>query len=604
MTPDELLAATPTVLPSIKNLPGIPSWIDVEDDTEVEERTPPTMSQKIAALFDFWTFCDILHFHGGSEAFSACHTEVWNWHVRPNASLRQLIIESRGMLKSTIFSVGRTLWRIYQNPNIRLFVGCETLKLSHAFIREVKASLEDEWLQEHVWNSRPHIKGPLIPVMDKLGKARRYEKFGDTTAAEDKKVVWRADAIQVLRTKKLKEPTLVAGAVGATATGFHYDEVIFDDVVTFDNVATMDKIDRVFSWIYDIESVLDPPRLDQELLQHFYKCCPEHFDKLARWCISGGRVTVVGTRYDEADYYGHVIANQEDLQFDVWQKNIYVNGRDNSDGYRWPEVWNEQLELLKRAQLEKRHGGDGVRRWYSQYLNSIVNPQDVKAEWDKIHWVQGNYYRYIEKLNVVRVYDGAGEDATTVADVRLRICVDPAATAKKKSDLSTIAVGGIGTNGKLYVFDFWMRKADSTKWIPQVYKYSSKWNCMYVSIESVAFSNELFNTFRLAYFDKYWPLHLNAYTPSNQMSKVDRIENSLYVAMHNELVCMATYISQDRELKRQIQFLRKATINDDGPDVLNQLYEVSKPPARKSDKRAPRKPRYKVGGRYGGYNYA
>lgn len=590
--------------PNVYELPGISSWMKLDEEAPKDERTPPTMSQKIVALFDFWTFCDIIYFKGGSDNFSTCHKETWSWHVRPEASLRQLIIESRGMLKSTIFSVGRTLWRLYQNPNIRIFVGCESLKLSHSFIREIKGYLEDTWLQDHVWNARPHFDGPLIPVMDKAGKQRRYEKYGDTTQAEDKKIIWRADAIQVLRPRVMREASVVAGAVNSTATGQHYDEVIFDDVVTFDNSDTEDKLERVFSWIADIESVLDPSRIDGTLYKAFWKCCPEHIDKLAKWCVSGGRNLVIGTLYDEQDYYHYIINNQDVLQYDVHMKNIYVNGKDNSDGYRWPEVWNEEFETLKKAQLTKRFGSKGAIRWYSQYENRIVNPAEIKAEWDNIVWLSGGRYRYLEKENVVRVYDSHFPDAKAIADVRIRICVDPAATESKKSDFTAIVVGGFGTDKTLYVFDFWMEKADSSKWIPQLYKYSSKWNCITAHIECVAFSTELLKVFRLVYFEKYWPLLLMPYSPTNQMSKVDRIENGVYVLMHNSQVAMATYISKHTELKKQVQFLRRKTVKDDGPDVLNQLYEVSTPPSRQT-KRGKRKPKYVVGAsRYGGYQYA
>ncbi len=87
-----------------------------------------------------------------------------------------------------------------------------------------------------------------------------------------------------------------------------------DDVVTFDNVSTMDKIEKVFSWIYDIGSILDPAYLDHQLVNAFRACSPAHWKKMARWAISGGFMTVIGTRYDESDYYGYINENQEALK--------------------------------------------------------------------------------------------------------------------------------------------------------------------------------------------------------------------------------------------------------------------------------------------------
>ena len=82
----------------------------------------------------------------------------------------------RGHLKTTVSSVLRILHTLYVNPNVRIFIGCLPKSLSNSIMREVQAFLLDEWNQENVWNNRLHIEGRLIPVMDKLGKQRRYQR--------------------------------------------------------------------------------------------------------------------------------------------------------------------------------------------------------------------------------------------------------------------------------------------------------------------------------------------------------------------------------------------------------------------------------------------
>src|SRR5512141_1086420 len=171
-----------------------------------EERVIPPYNQKVRALFDFWEFVDLIQFRGGKKAFAQCHYELITW-ADTHGKDRELILMPRGHLKSTIMSVARKLWRIYQNPNVRIYVGTSTRFLATAFVRQIKQYLEDPFLQEYVWNDRPHIDGRLVPLMDRTSRSRRND-LGDTEAA-DKKVVWRADAIQVVRSDIMSEPTVV-----------------------------------------------------------------------------------------------------------------------------------------------------------------------------------------------------------------------------------------------------------------------------------------------------------------------------------------------------------------------------------------------------------
>lgn len=550
------------------------------------QRPVPTRADKVRALWDYWKFLDIINFHGGSIAFAQCHRELIGWKLRPDANFRQLVLEARGMLKSTLLSVGYTLWRIYQNPNIRMFVGCESLKLSKAFMREIESYLTDEWNQEHVWNSRPHIDGPLIPIMDSLGKSRRElvrdisSEFGDEFSTDPKKVstakkVWRAEAIQVVRTRNLKEPTVTAGSVGQTSTGFHYDEVIFDDVHTFDNCSSESKIDKVYSWIYDIESVLDDPYVDIELLKCFRSIAGSTFNQLKRWAISGGRVTTIGTRYDDLDYYGHIIENKDALNYETHIRNIYVNGQDPSDGYRWPEKWNEDVENEKRAQFERKHGSTGLARFYSQYHNKIVNLEDAVLDWEQIQWLNPASFK-LEEDNFVSIFN---LDGTLKARFKPRLVVDPTSTSSSTSDFCAIVVGGVYENA-LYVLDFWMKRERVEIWLDKMYDFVNKWNLHEAVIEMVG-------GFKIVEFairklwqgqpDKYRPIAIKDYSPPTNTGdgKNARIETILSPLVSNSLLYLPLYCSRDRDLKKQFIFFGKATTKDDGVDVLAILKETA-----------------------------
>lgn len=589
-------------------LTNIISFAHTRDNTK---REPPTWHQKIEALFSYWAFVDLIGFHGGSANFSECHREMVGWATKKTTPLKQLVLEARGMLKSTCLGVGYVLWRIYQNPNLRLFYGSSVLELSTAFIREIKEYLEDPWLIEYVWNARPHVEGPLIPNMEATKrKSGRSSVVSDVSVGEGSgagKKVWRGQAIQILRDRKMKEPTVTAGSVGQVPTGFHFDELILDDVVTFKNVTSPDLIKKTFSWINDLLSVLDPPYFDTELAQAYWRVAPNLVKLLLPWCISGGRQRVLGTRYDKYDYYGFIKRHQDELGFATHEKNIYVNGKDASDGYRWPEKWNEAVERQIKANLTLQHGSEGKARWYSQYINTIVVPDDKALNFDSIAWYSNHWVHKME--------DGSGfvqirnDEGTVLACFKPFLFADPSTGG----DYAAVCVVGKDHSSKHYwLVDYWHDSCKSDVWIPKVYELAHKWNIKRCSVEMVAGFNELETTFRTTYYpqEKYGVLHLVRYVPSNQSSKQMRIENTLGVYIYNGFFHAPAWVKGYKDVSDQFTFLDKATVHDDGPDVMNQACETC-PAARhpnqqknRKQRKVARRPQIVVNPRYGGVYYA
>ena len=79
---------------------------------------------KVKALTSLRSFCDLIQFRGGTKAFGKVHLELMDWLSLSNEEkgTRKLVLMPRGHLKSTICSQLYPLWRIYQNPNIRIFI--------------------------------------------------------------------------------------------------------------------------------------------------------------------------------------------------------------------------------------------------------------------------------------------------------------------------------------------------------------------------------------------------------------------------------------------------------------------------------------------------
>lgn len=552
------------------------------------DRRPPERTQLITALFDINKFANLIDFHGGISKFGQIHKDglAWTKEHQGRDVIRELILMPRGHLKTTVFTVLDILHSIYINPNVRIYVGSANQNLSKAILREITANLVDPWLQDNVWNNRPHFSGRLIPLMDKGAVQRRMVKLEETgefsdfeedalDPQDDKKKIWRQDAIQVLRPYKLKEPTVVIGSVDSPATGFHYDKLYFDDIINFDNYDKPEKVERLDIWRNDMFSVLDDAYIDTDLEQALYEAKEMHRYIPNEVCkknsVVGGFVRVVGTRYFKHDWYKQILDNndiqEEEDRWDTWVHNIYKNGENPNDGYIWHEKWTSKNEAVKRKEMTKKH-------FYAQYLNKVIVDEDQILPMDRIKGIFAGGVSFT-KQGSSRVKIITDQNTQRSVEVNLHFCIDPAATCTPDADFTAFAIGGKDSEGSLYVVDFALMKLTSDNWIKKMYDYLIKWNLRAVHLETVAFAVELKNTIRNK-FGEYFPISIRDYKPSTKTSKKERIETGLEPLINNGMLLLCNHAFQNIEACDQFNFFPSETVKDDLPDVIQQLNEVSK----------------------------
>jgi len=166
-------------------------------------------------------------------------------------SSKQIDLWPRGHLKSTVITVGSSLYEIANNPDTRIFIGNAVLSNAKSFLREIKGHLEH--------NQK------LIDII------------GDQKNKDDK---WTETEIIIKgRTKNLKEPTIQVAGVGQSLVSQHYDLMILDDLVNVENVNTPELIQKTIDWYKMALSLLEPD----------------------------GKLIIIGTRYHFADLYGFLI---------------------------------------------------------------------------------------------------------------------------------------------------------------------------------------------------------------------------------------------------------------------------------------------------------
>jgi len=162
---------------------------------------------------------------------------------------KKLLLEPRFHFKSSIITIGFSIWSILKNPDIRILITSKTLAQSRQLLSEIKGHFEH----------------------NKVFKAL----FGDW-----KGEIWREDRLIVSRRKRIvKEPTIAIGAVGHELTSGHYDLIINDDLV-----GLTDMVSEVF----------------REATLRFYKLTQYLTDK-------GTHEINIGTRYHVMDVYSHIL---------------------------------------------------------------------------------------------------------------------------------------------------------------------------------------------------------------------------------------------------------------------------------------------------------
>ena len=167
---------------------------------------------------------------------------------------RTLLLAPRGHGKSSIAGIAFAIWKIIRDPNVRILIVSSTHDQARIFLREIRTHLE---------------RNSAFTAL-----------FGNV---RDNR--WSDDEIIVRRTRIAKEATVTAAGASGSIVGRHFDVVIADDIIDEENSWCESQRAKLHTW----------------------------FHKTLFPCLEpGGEIHVIGTRYHEADLYGHLIRKSND----------------------------------------------------------------------------------------------------------------------------------------------------------------------------------------------------------------------------------------------------------------------------------------------------
>lgn len=230
-----------------------------------------------------------------------------------------LIVAPREHAKSTQICVGRTIWELGNNPNLR----CRAVTANPALAEDT-----------------------LYDVSQNIERNPRVKKvFPDLVP--DYKSGWTKTAINVMRTAFLKDPSFEAVSVFSTGAGKRTDWLLFDDVVDFRNaIAQPSQRPMVKRAIGEVWMSTMPP---------------------------DGRCVYTATPWHEDDATHHY---KDSDGWTVWWVPAIREVTDPDDSSKtvvkvlWPDKWSLVALNIKKTQI-------GDREFARQYLLQTLSDDEA-----------------------------------------------------------------------------------------------------------------------------------------------------------------------------------------------------------------------------------
>jgi predicted phage terminase large subunit-like protein len=229
---------------------------------ELNQKSPLSYQEKIYALrkavsqASFFDFNSLL----GHNDLNRVHFDLCSFLEAKSPF--KLVLMPRYSFKSSVCTVGLSLYKLASNPNYRILIYSDASTKAQGFLTSIKN----------------HIEGKV----DNSSFGLLYD-----WASNGRETKWNESQIVIKgRTSHYPEPSVDTGGQETSKVGMHYDLIIFDDIVSDKNVTTKDQMDKTVECYQRALSLLKP----------------------------GGEVLIVGTRWHFGDLYGRIIAENAEKQ--------------------------------------------------------------------------------------------------------------------------------------------------------------------------------------------------------------------------------------------------------------------------------------------------
>ena len=227
------------------------------------------------------------HEADGSRLTNAGHHR--EWHLFLDETPYAVISAPVEHAKTQQIAVGRVLWELGRNPNLRIVLVSNAAEQATKVLSLIRNHIETNPRVQEVF---PHL--------------RRSTKAG---------ALWSSDRITVGRDTRAKEASITAvGSGSKQIIGSRFDLIIGDDLLDFENTRTPDQVEKTLHWF------------DSTLLSRV---------------TDGGRVWIIGTPWTTTDLL-HTLGSRPG-----WVRKVYsavLNPEDPPELWRplWPDSFSRE----------------------------------------------------------------------------------------------------------------------------------------------------------------------------------------------------------------------------------------------------------------------
>lgn len=298
----------------------------------------------------------------GSGLYEPLHRRVCDFVINNVDKKKLLILLPRSSFKSSLVTVGYSLFRTVQNPNDRILIANATYPMATQFLGQIKNHLQ---------------RNEDLKSM-----------FGDYSLNADQ---WREDKIFIGGDKAYvaKEPTVWAQGVTANVTGSHFNIAILDDLVNDTNIGTKEQIEKVKQYYRQVLDLVDPDENGHR------------------------RVIIIGTTWHWDDLYAWIQETPEIAQdFAILKLPAYTG--------EWGEGELLFPTRLNWATLEQNKRQQGAYHFSAQYMLDPV-PTENQVFKPPFKTYEETDIRGLELKKFVTVDPAISEEKT--ADYSAMVCV-------------------------------------------------------------------------------------------------------------------------------------------------------------------------------------
>lgn len=372
----------------------------------------------------------------------------------------RMLLVPRGGFKSSIDIADCVQWTV-NYPEITILILTGVYKLASNFVKELK----DHFTFEEKESS---------PDGDR--------KFGPKLMQDKKTGDWTLSLFQVLFAEHCiapgdgtqfefqtpaggdsREPTVMAAGIEQALSGMHFCVLKLDDVVTNENCLTADRLEKVNKQISINRAMLNP----------------------------GGFMDVIGTWYDEQDFYGISIKQEETF---AQEEGLLANiegsvdsGRFNSHVYMkvyLRAAWWLTDKAVNEGKVENEIKREDLEYWFPERLTYEFLTKEKKKDKDGFAIKYLNNPRTVHRIKFSRellvrrtiVHNQLPPQGIVVTTI------DTAYSTKQWADYTVILTALI-YNGRFYVVDM-VRDRFSEYDLPvAIARVGHKWKPKRIAIE-------------------------------------------------------------------------------------------------------------------------